>query len=85
MLDLLARGIAGLHFDEEGVEVRPLPHELPRVRLGPVRARGRRVAVELDEGRVSLAVDGTRYEGPRERALRVEWESLDGRGEGRRP
>ncbi|MYG76258.1 MAG: hypothetical protein F4198_11835 [Acidobacteria bacterium] len=84
VLDLLARGIAGLHFDEEGVEVRPLPHELPRVRLGPVRARGRRVAVELDEGRVSLAVDGTRYEGPRERALRVEWETLDGRGEGRR-
>ncbi len=85
VLDLLARGIAGLHFDEEGVEVRPLPHELSPVRLGPVRARGRRVAVELDDGRISLAVDGTRYEGPRGRTLRVEWETLDGRGEGRRP
>ena len=85
VLDLLARGIAGLHFDEEGVEVRPLPHELCPVRLGPVRAGGRRVAVELDDGRVSLAVDGSRYEGPRGRTLRVEWETLDGREEGRRP
>jgi len=85
VLDLLARGIAGLHFDEEGVEVVALPHALSRVRLGPVRVRGRSVAVELDDGRTSLAVDGTRYEGPRERALRVGWETPDGRGEGRRP
>ena len=85
VLDLLARGIAGLHFDEGGVEVRPLPHGLSRVRLGPVRVRGRSVAVELDDGRTSLAVDGTRYEGPREPALRVGWETPDGPGEGRRP
>ena len=81
VVDLLARGIAGLHLDEEGVEVWPLPHRLSRVRLGPVRVRGRNVAVELDDGRVSLAVDGARYEGTRERALRVGWETLD---EGRR-
>ena len=77
VVDLLARGIAGLHLDEEGVEVWPLPHRLSRVRLGPVRVRGRNVAVELDDGRVSLAVDGARYEGTRERALRVGWETLD--------
>ena len=85
VLDLLARGIAGLHLDEEGVEVWPLPHELSRVRLGPVRLRGRSIAVELDDGRVSLSLDGARYEGTRERALRVGWETLDERGEGRRP
>ena len=83
VLDLLARGIAGLHLDEEGVEVWPLPHGLSRVRLGPVRVRGRNVAVELDEGRVLLAVDGERTEGTRERALGVGWETLDER-EGRR-
>ena len=74
VLDLLARGIAGLHIDEEGVEVWPLPHELPRVTLGPVRARGRTVSVELDGERVSLRVDGERFGGARNRPLRVGWE-----------
>ena len=74
VLDLLARGIAGLHIDEEGVEVWPLPHELPRVTLGPVRARGREVSVEVDEGRVWIEVDGARYEGSRDRPLRVGWD-----------
>ncbi len=73
VLDLLARGIAGLHIDEEGVEVWPLPHELPRVRLGPVRARGRTVAVEVDERRVAVEVDGEWHEGPRGEPLRVDW------------
>ena len=76
VLDLLTRGIAGLHLDEAGVEVWPLPHDLPRVRLGPVRARGRTVAVALDEERISLEVDEARFEGPRERALRVGWKTL---------
>ncbi len=84
VVDLLARGVAGLHIDEEGVEVWPLPHELPRVRLGPVRARGHSVAVELDEGRMSVEVDGEQYEGPRERALRVGWKTVGERKEGRR-
>ncbi len=73
VLDLLARGIAGLHIDEVGVEVWPLPHELPRVSLGPVRARGRTVAVEVDEGRVAVEVDGERYESARGEPLRVGW------------
>ncbi|MYB99707.1 MAG: hypothetical protein F4X60_14290, partial [Gemmatimonadetes bacterium] len=73
VLDLLARGIAGLHIDEEGVEVWPLPHELPRVTLGPVRTRGRAVAVEVDGGRVSVEVDGEWHDGPREEPLRVGW------------
>ena len=84
VLDLLARGVAGLHCDEEGVEVWPLPHGLPRVRLGPVRVRGRRVAVALDERRITLSVDGERYEGPRERPLRVRWETARERPEDRR-
>ena len=74
VLDLLARGIAGLHIDEEGVEVWPLPHELPRVALGPVRVRGREVSVEVNEGRVWIEVDGARYEGSRDRPLRVGWD-----------
>ena len=73
VLDLLARGIAGLHIDEAGVEAWPLPHELPRVTLGPVRARGRSVAVAVDEGRVTVEVDGERREGPRGEPLRVGW------------
>ena len=55
------------------MEVWPLPHELPRVTLGPVRARGRVVSVEVDEGRVSVEVDGEWYDGPREEPLRVGW------------
>ena len=82
VLDLLARGIAGLHIDEEGVEVWPLPHELPRVALGPVRARGRVVSVEVDEGRVWIEVDGERCEGSRDRPLRVGWGEVGGMKEG---
>ena len=78
VLDLLARGIAGLHIDEEGVEVWPLPHELPRVALGPVRTRGRVVSVEVDEGRVWIEVDGVRCEGSRDRPLRVGWGEVGG-------
>ncbi len=73
VLDLLARGIAGLHIDGEGVEAWPLPHEVPRVSLGPVRTRGRVVSVEVDEGRVTVDVDGNRFEGPRGEPLRVGW------------
>ena len=74
VLDLLARGIAGLHIDETGVEVWPLPHELPRVRLGPVRTRGCTVTVEMDEERVVVKLDGERHAGPRGQPLRVGWE-----------
>ncbi len=74
VLDLLARGIAGLHVDEEGVEVWPLPHELPQVRLGPVRTRCRAVTVEMDEERVVVELDGERHGGPRGQPLRVGWE-----------
>ncbi len=76
VLDLLARGVAGLHLDAKGLEVKPLPHDLPRVRLGPVRVRGRRVAVRIDEERVSLTVDGERTLGTRGEALRVAWTEL---------
>ena len=74
VLDLLARGIAGLHIDEAGVEVWPLPHELPRVSLGPVRARGHSITVVVDGGRVSVVVDGERHEGSREQPLQVGWD-----------
>ena len=84
VVDLLARGMAGLHLDEEGVEVWPLPHGLSRLRLGPVRVRGRSITVELDDARVCLAVDGARHEGTRERPLRLGWETLDEGREGRR-
>ena len=78
VLDLLARGIAGLHIDEEGVELWPLPHGLPRVRLGPVRARGRVVSVEMDEERVVVELDGERLGGPRGQPLRVGWGETEG-------
>ncbi len=71
VLDLLARGVAGLEVDEEGWEVWPLEHGLAHVSLGPVRTRGHTVEVVLTESRVSLAVDGKRYDGERGRALRV--------------
>ena len=73
VLDLLARGIAGLHVDAAGVEVRPLPHDLEHVRLGPVEARGREVSVALDGARASVTVDGRRFGAPRDRGLRVGW------------
>ena len=56
------------------MEVWPLPHELPRVRLGPVRTRGRTVTVEMDEQRVVVELDGERHGGPRGQPLRVGWE-----------
>ena len=80
VLDLLARGIAGLHIDGGGVEVWPLPHELPRVRLGPVRTRGRAVSVAVDGERVTLLVDAERFEGSRARPLRVGWDETGGHG-----
>ncbi len=76
VLDLLARGIAGLHVEMEGIEVRPLPHGLAHVSMGPVTARGRRLRVALDEDRTSVTVDGERFEGPRGEPLRVGWDEL---------
>ena len=73
ILDLLARGFAGLHVDASGVEVRPLPGGPARVSLGPVTARGRTLWVEVETERVSLAVDGEDFGGPRGEALRVAW------------
>ena len=73
ILDLLARGFAGLHLDASGIEVRPLPGGPARVSLGPVVARGRSVSVEVEPRRVSATVDGERLEGPRGEALRVPW------------
>lgn len=73
VLDLLARGIAGLHVDAKGVEVRPLPHGPAHVSMGPVIARGRTLSVVLDEVRATVTVDGDRYSGPRGEPLRVGW------------
>ena len=73
ILDLLARGFAGLHVDASGIEVRPLPNGPARVSLGPVVARGRTVCVDVEPGRVTATVDGERLEGPRGEALRVPW------------
>ena len=73
ILDLLARGFAGLHVDASGIEVRPLPDGPTRVSLGPVAARGRTLRVEVEPERVTVAVDGERFDGPRDEALRVAW------------
>ena len=76
VLDLLARGVAGLHVDADGVEVRPLPHGQVHVSMGPVTARGRTLSVALDEDRATVTVDGERYSGPRGDALRVAWDEV---------
>ena len=71
----------------EGIEVRPLPHGLAHVGMGPVAARGRRLRVTLDEDRTSVTVDGERFEGPRGEVLRVGWDEvgpLAGGGSGSR-
>ena len=73
VLDLLARGIAGLDINHERAKVWPLPHGLRDVALGPVRTRGRTVSVELAGDRAALTVDRQRQEGPRDRPLRVPW------------
>ena len=73
ILDLLARGFAGLHVDASGIEVRPLPDGPARVSLGPVIARGRTLHVEVEPARVSISVDDERFDGPRGEPLRVPW------------
>ena len=73
ILDLLARGFAGLHVDASGIEVRPLPNGPGRVSLGPAIARGRTVHVDVEPARVSVTVDGERFDGPRGEAVRVPW------------
>ena len=73
VLDLLARGFAGLHVDAAGVEVRPLPGGPVRVSLGPVFARGRELRIEVEPERVSVEVDGERFDGLRGEALQVPW------------
>ena len=78
VLDLLARGVAGLEVDEDGLAVWPLEHGLAHVSMGPVRTRGHAVDVELNESRVSLTVDGERYDGERGRPLRVGWAEVGG-------
>ena len=78
VLDLLARGVAGLEVDGEGVEVWPLEHGLAHVSMGPVRTRGHTVEVALAESRVSLTVDGERIDGVRGRPLRVGWAEVGG-------
>ena len=75
VLDLLARGFAGLHVDAAGVEVWPLPNGPARVSLAPVAARGRTVAVDVAPERVRVTVDGERFDGPRDEPLRVAWGS----------
>ena len=73
ILDLMARGFAGLHVDASGIEVRPLPDGPPRVSLGPVIARDRTLHVEVEPTRLSLSVDGQQFDGPRGEPLRVQW------------
>ena len=73
VLDLLARGIAGLDIDHERARVWPLPHGLQDVAMGPLRTRGRTVSVRLTGDRTTLTVDGRRHDGPRDRPLRVPW------------
>ncbi len=73
ILDLLARGFAGLHVDASGIEVGPLPGGPERVSLGPVVARGRELHVDVEPEGMSVTVDGERFDGPRGEALRVPW------------
>jgi len=73
ILDLLARGFAGLHVDASGIEVWPLPEGPARVSLGPVIARGRTVHVEVEPTGLSLSLDGEQFDGPRGEPLRVPW------------
>ncbi|MCY3706091.1 MAG: hypothetical protein OXH08_11460 [Gammaproteobacteria bacterium] len=73
IIDLMARGFAGLHVDASGIEVRPLPEGPARVSLGPVIARGRALQVEVEPGRVSVSVDDEQFGGSRSEPLRVPW------------
>ena len=73
IIDLMARGFAGLHVDASGIEVRPLPDGPTRVSLGPVIARGRTLHVEVEPGGVSISVDGEQFGGSRSEPLRVPW------------
>ena len=73
IIDLMARGFAGLHVDASGMEVRPLPDGPARVSLGPVIARGRSLHVEVEPGGVSVSVDGEQFGGSRSESLWVPW------------
>ena len=76
VLDLLVRGIAGLNIGDEGIELHPLPHDMPRVLLGPVRLRGSVIEVEVSPDHVELSCEGRSFVGPRGAPVRLAWSDL---------
>lgn len=73
VLDLLIRGVAGLHVSADGLEVWPLPHAFEDVALGPVATRGVELRLRLTRDSSTLAVDNAWFAGPRDRPLKVSW------------
>lgn len=76
VMDLMMRGLAGIHPSEEGVILHPLPHDLPEVTAGPVALRGVEATVRVTQDRVWLRVGARTWEGQRGRPLTVGWEAL---------
>jgi hypothetical protein len=73
VLDLLMRGVAGIHPEEDALVVDPLPMDLTSVRVDDVRVRGRRVRVERTRDRIVADVDGERWEGSLGTAIEIPW------------
>ncbi|NNM35234.1 MAG: hypothetical protein HKO53_19320 [Gemmatimonadetes bacterium] len=76
VIDLMIRGLAGLHPSEDGVTLHPLPHELPEVTAGPVLLRGARAQVWVTGDAVGMRTDTRSWEGERGRPLTVGWDEL---------
>ena len=76
VIDLMIRALAGLHPSEAGVTIHPLPHELPKVAVGPVSVRGRAADVWVTPDQVGIRMGNGTWEGERGRPLTIEWGEL---------
>lgn len=73
VLDLLVRGVTGIHAEEDALVVDPLPMEIDAAAIDDVRVRGRTVRVERRGTGVLVDVDGRRHDGSVGTPIEIPW------------
>ena len=76
VIDLMIRGLSGLHVSDAGLIIHPLPHELRSVTAGPVQIRGTETHVWVADDEIGLRVGDRTWGGQRGAPLTVSWGEL---------